>query len=80
LLDLNWGGNLRLRVPNQIKLSSGNLLANAVGENKNPFYHLEKIPEPVIAEKAVVTLPKLNETFTYDLPTLSGQTNTLIAK
>jgi len=74
------GGNLRLRVPNQIKLSSGNLLANAVGENKNPFYHLEKIPEPVIAEQAVVTLPKLNETFTYDLPTLSGQTNTLIAK
>ncbi|MEO7766911.1 MAG: glycoside hydrolase family 95-like protein, partial [Ferruginibacter sp.] len=74
------GGNLRLRVPNQIKIQNGKDLLKANGENKNPFFRIEKIPKPVIAEKAVVTPPLLNETFVYDLTTQPGQTYTLIAK
>ncbi|MEP6728469.1 MAG: glycoside hydrolase family 95 protein [Bacteroidota bacterium] len=74
------GGNLRLRVPNEIKLNTGKNLIKAVGENKNPFYQVEKIPEPVIAEKAVITPASLNETFEYDLPAQPGRIYTLIAK
>ncbi|MEO6720316.1 MAG: glycoside hydrolase family 95 protein [Ferruginibacter sp.] len=74
------GGNLRLRVPNQLKFNSGKELIKAVGENKNSFFQVEKTPEPVIAGEAVVTPPLLSETFVYDLATQPGQTFTLIAK
>ncbi|MEO5681262.1 MAG: glycoside hydrolase family 95 protein [Chitinophagaceae bacterium] len=74
------GGNLRLRVPNKIKLQTGMGLAEAVGENKNPFYQVEKTPAPVIAENALINPSLLNETFVYDLPVQPGRMYTLITK
>ncbi|MEO6317121.1 MAG: glycoside hydrolase family 95 protein [Chitinophagaceae bacterium] len=74
------GGNLRLRVPNKIKLNTGSGLIPAVGENNNPFYQVEKTPEPVIAEKAVINPASLSETFVYDLPARRGQHYILVAK
>ena len=67
------GGNLRLRVPNEIKLTTGKGLQAASGENSNPFYQKEKIAAPVIADKAVITLPQLKPTVVYDLSTKAGQ-------
>jgi alpha-L-fucosidase 2 len=67
------GGNLRLRVPNALKTAKGALLKRAVGENSNPFYQVEKISEPLLSEKAKITLPGLQETFVYDMPTSRGQ-------
>lgn len=67
------GGNLRLRVPNEIKLTAGTGLKKATGENSNPFFVKEKIADPVISDKAVVELPQLKETFVYDIAAKPGQ-------
>ena len=74
------GGNLRLRIPNEMKVNNGLILKKAVGENSNPFYEVEKIANPIIAERAIVTSPAVKETFVYDLSTKAGQKVTLILK
>ncbi len=74
------GGNLRIRVPNETKLSNGTALKKANGENKNPFYQTEKTPDPIISVKAKLNTTVLKETFVYDIPTQSGQTVTIISK
>ncbi len=67
------GGNLRLRVPNELKLNDGGILNNARGENKNLYYHVETTRPPIISEKAKILLPELNTTYTYDLETYPGR-------
>lgn len=74
------GGNLRLRVPNVLKLQSGMVLQKASGTNSNAFFQVENIPEPVIAAKAVITVPVLKETQVYDINTKAGQLINLIAQ
>ncbi|MEP7252794.1 MAG: glycoside hydrolase family 95 protein [Ginsengibacter sp.] len=74
------GGNLRLRLPNEMKLSNGQTLKTAVGANSNPFYKTEKIAGPIISEKAKITLPELKKTFVYDIITQEGKTYTIVAK
>ena len=74
------GGNLRLRLPNEMKLSNGISLKKAVGDNSNPFYQTKKIAKPIISDKATITLPDLKETFVYDLPTEKVKVYTLILK
>jgi len=74
------GGNLRLRVPNEMKLNNVAGLKYAVGENTNPFYETEIVKEPVISEKAIITAVVLNKTFLYDILTKPGQILTLISK
>ena len=44
------GGNLRLRVPNEMKSDTSGMNP-AEGENTNAFYQTEAIPAPVISEK-----------------------------
>lgn len=72
------GGNLRLRVPNALKLSNGVALQKAKGENTNSFYKVEATPAPVISPKAKITLPELKETWLYDIPTQKGKVYTLV--
>ncbi|MCP9753490.1 glycoside hydrolase N-terminal domain-containing protein [Ferruginibacter sp. HRS2-29] len=72
------GGNLRLRVPNKMKLANGRSLKAAVGENTNPFYETAVIKEPVISPKAVITKLMERKTFLYDIPTVKGQIVTLV--
>lgn len=93
IVDLEWkngkvvkavirstiGGNLRIRVPNQIKLSNGNGLKKATGENPNPFYQTKKIATPIISPKATITPPHLKATMLYDLPTQAGKTYSFVA-
>jgi alpha-L-fucosidase 2 len=73
------GGNLRLRVPNQLKLSNGNALHKAVGANKNAFYHVEETPVPIVSPMAKITPLQLKDTFLYDIATAPGQVVTLLA-
>ena len=72
------GGNLRLRVPNAMKLSTGGTLKTATGKNANPFYSVEETPAAIISKKAAIMLPELNETKVYDLQTEAGKTYTVI--
>jgi alpha-L-fucosidase 2 len=74
------GGNLRLRIPNEMKLSNSTKLKDAVGENPNPFYETELIKYPVISEKAIIAPGVLSKTFLYDIPAKPGQILTLISK
>ena len=72
------GGNLRLRVPNAMKLNSIGLLAKAVGKNPNPFYQVEETPNPIVSAKANVNLFQLKDTFLYDITTKAGKTYTFV--
>jgi alpha-L-fucosidase 2 len=72
------GGNLRLRVPNAMKLTTGFALKKSSGNNSNPFYQVEEIPAPIISEKASITPLEVKETLLYDLPTQPGKMYTLI--
>jgi alpha-L-fucosidase 2 len=72
------GGNLRLRVPNAMKLSSGGSLKEATGKNANLFYQTEETPTPVISSKAKITPPQLKKNLLYDLPTQNGKVYTFI--
>jgi alpha-L-fucosidase 2 len=66
------GGNLRLRVPNAMQMSSGVELKPASGPNPNIFYQTENTVAPVISPNAVVTTPVLKATLLYDIPTQAG--------
>ncbi len=80
VIKSNLGGNLRLRVPNEIRTAGNGNLTKAAGENKNPLYAVEKTAAPVVSGKAVITAPGLKETFLYDVPTARGQILTFISK
>jgi alpha-L-fucosidase 2 len=70
------GGNLRLRVPNQLK-GDGFLLKNAKGRNANPFYTVAETPEALLSENAITSHPKLQQSYLYDVATSAGKTYTL---
>jgi len=74
------GGNLRIRVPNEIKMQNGTGLKKAVGENSNSFYVTETIRQPLVSEKAVITAPAIQETFVYDVATKPGQLISIVIK
>ena len=74
------GGNLRLRIPNEMKFTNGIVPTIAKGENSNTFYQTEQTADPIISNKAVITLPVLNKTFVYDIRTKDSQIITLVAK
>lgn len=74
----NLGGNLRLRVPNAMKVSSGTALKPASGQNLNPFYVVEETPTPIVSPSANITNPTLKPTQLYDLTTQPGKVYTLV--
>jgi len=74
------GGNLRLRVPNALKLSNGTALKVAAGKNANPFFQTEETPAPVISNKSTIKALELKATLLYDLPTQKGAIYTLVAQ
>jgi alpha-L-fucosidase 2 len=81
VIQSNLGGNLRLRVPNQLRVSIGKTnLTRATGKNSNPFYQVDQTPEPILSTQTSLTLPQLKETVLYDLPTKPGGTYTLIVQ
>ncbi|GAB3995187.1 glycoside hydrolase family 95 protein [Spirosoma daeguense] len=73
----NLGGNLRLRIPNAVKVNGG-MLKLASGPNTNPFYTVEETPAAIKSAQANVTPLSLKETLVYDLPTQRGKVYTLL--
>lgn len=74
------GGNVRLRVPNQLGISSGKPLTIASGANTNSFYIVETTPSPVMNDHVPEKSPDLKETVMYDFPTEAGKVYTLTSK
>ena len=69
------GGNLRLRVHDQLRLN-GESLALSEGVNINPLFVKQQIARPMISEKAPLKGIELKESYLYDVPTEVGQTYT----
>ena len=80
LIQSLLGGNLRLRTPNELKESNGNILHAASGNNSNAFYYVEQIATPVISAKATINMPQLKTSFIYDIATQAGKTYSFIMK
>ncbi|HNR09249.1 MAG TPA: glycoside hydrolase family 95 protein [Saprospiraceae bacterium] len=70
------GGNLRLRLPNEMKTGNGKALNAAVGKNSNPFYYLEETAPAILSEKANLKLLELKPTLLVDIPTKKGKVYT----
>jgi alpha-L-fucosidase 2 len=73
------GGNLRLRVPNALRLADGTALKAASGDNGNPLYQTEQIPAPVVSGEAKLTPLPLKPTMLYDIVTRAGMTYTFLS-
>jgi len=73
------GGNLRLRVPNKMKMANSKSLKKAIGRNPNTFYQYDATPDPVRADGSVITAPALKEMFIYDMPTKAHQLYVLLS-
>lgn len=82
VIKSSLGGQLRLRVPNALRLISGNAgstLKKASGRNDNPFYQTEAIADPIISPDATIQLWEPEESRLYDIPTEGGGVYTLVA-
>ncbi|MCG7857682.1 glycoside hydrolase family 95 protein [Flavihumibacter sediminis] len=80
IIKSRLGGNLRLRVPNEMKYGNGDLLKRSSGNNTNPFFYVDETPEPIISSKVNIQLLKIKETFEYDTSTTAGKVYTFLAK
>lgn len=74
------GGNCRLRLSSDVKLNGGIQLVEAKRENVNPFYRVEQIKQPLIAETAALKGYKSPDTQLYDFNTVAGKTYVFKAK
>ena len=70
------GGNLRLRVPNELRSATGGMLKPASRSNTNPFYQTEETLAPIISTEAKVSAAELKPTLLYDIATQAGKTYT----
>jgi alpha-L-fucosidase 2 len=67
------GGNLRLRLPNEMKNNNGQMLKDAKGENPNSFYFVNETAKPIISESASLSPLNLKSSFLIDIPTQIGK-------
>ncbi|TGE06184.1 glycoside hydrolase family 95 protein [Hymenobacter fodinae] len=74
------GGNCRVRVHSPIKATGGTKLAQAQGENPNPFYQTLAVKPPLVSSKTTAKQPTLAPSFVYDFPTEPGKTYSLKAR
>lgn len=74
------GGNLRLRLPNNLKQKSGAELAMANGENPNPFYFVDETAAAIISEKSNIKPLELKPTILVDMVTKKGNVYTFVSK
>jgi alpha-L-fucosidase 2 len=80
VIKSNLGGNLRLRVPNSLTLSGGNVLKQAAGNNPNKYFDVELLPAAIISPDAKPDIPQLKTTMLFDLPTSMGKTYSFVGK
>jgi len=77
-LTSKLGGNCRLRVPNRLASVKG--MAEAQGNNPNPFYETPEVKPALIAPDVTLNKVNLPVTYLYDLPTKAGETYVLKAE
>jgi alpha-L-fucosidase 2 len=73
------GGNLRLRVPNEVKEEKGGKMMVAQGKNSNAYYAVEEGTAAIVSPKAPKQALELRSTVVYDVPTKAGGVYTFVA-
>ncbi len=76
----NLGGNLRLRVPNELELVGTGNFKQAEGSNPNHFFKIAQTMNPLISKEATLEELSLVPTFLYDIMTEKGKTYTFKIK
>jgi alpha-L-fucosidase 2 len=76
----NLGGNLRLRVPNEIEHIGTGKLKIAQGNNLNKFFTVSKAIDPIVSENSSIEELILPKTFLYDIKTEKGKVYTFSLK
>lgn len=76
----NLGGNLRLRVPNEIVCLGTGKLKMAQGDNPNKFFTVNKVIDPLVSENSTIEELILPKTFLYDIETEKGKMYTFSLK
>ena len=71
------GGNCRLKIDAPLQ---GKGLKPAKGTNTNPLYTTPEIKQPIISDKAQLSISANRKSFTYDLKTEQGKTYTFKSK
>jgi alpha-L-fucosidase 2 len=80
IIKSSLGGNCRLRLASDVKLKGAIQPVEAKGENTNPFYKVESVKQPLIAQKANLKGYKSPDTQLYEFNTVAGKTYVFKAK
>lgn len=80
LIKSGFGGNCRIRVPNEMQLSGSSKLKKAEGKNPNPFFEIPEIKEPLISADAKLNPFEIKTSLIYDFQTEPGKTYILKIK
>lgn len=73
------GGNLRIRTADQLVMKNGSALAEAEGDNPNPYFAVPEVAEPLISEAANLEIQPVADTYLYDVPTVAGKEYVFVA-
>lgn len=73
------GGNLRIRTAGALMMKNGSALAEASGENPNPYFAVPEVAEPLISEAADLQIQPVEATYLYDVPTVAGKEYVFVA-
>ena len=74
------GGNLRIRTAGELAMKGGAALADAAGENPNPYFAVPEVAEPLISEAAALEIQPVAATYLYDVPTVAGKEYVFVGK
>ncbi|AZA57771.1 glycoside hydrolase family 95 protein [Chryseobacterium shandongense] len=80
IIKSGLGGNCRIKVPNEMKLSGNSKLKKAEGKNPNSFFEISEIKEPLISADAKLNPFEIKTSFIYDFQTEPGKTYILKIK
>ena len=73
------GGNCRIRSYHELR-DVKNVIAEAIGENENPFYQTPKTKKALVSKTVISKGLELKPTYVYDISTTVGQEIVLIKK
>ena len=73
------GGNLRIRTAYALSMKDGSALADAQGENPNPYFAVPEVAQPIISEAAALEVTPVGDTYLYDVSTAAGKEYVFVA-
>ena len=74
------GGNLRIRTAGALVMKNGSALAEAAGENPNPYFAVPEVAQPLISEAADLEIQPVADTYLYDVLTVAGKEYVFVAR